>query len=357
MREPLGCCRRAGLASLESGAPRILWLVPEKVKKHTHVTPRVYLRRFATDGLLIAERTGREPKPIGVPEVAVRKRFYTLKRSDGTSSNEVENSLGTLESKVIEAFVAIDRGLLPLDPQAKAVLAEFIGVQMTRGVRYREMRSDHIKQNEDWLRGHVRELFLKHAPSDRASEADDYARNYDLSRLETQENMVQAGIGTGIILTNALVNMCWTMVAFDRPLLLGSDQPAVCWYAPHRAGPWAPSQAVEIRVPLSPTQALVASWHDEDDRSHVLHGQALAGLSMNHYTAKQAADWVYWLPGTTPRRGQPVHDEPITGSPPATSRRRELTTELTERLLESREETITVFTPARVGSRESPLLY
>jgi hypothetical protein len=32
------------------------------------------------------------------------------------------------------------------------VLAEFIGVQMTRGVRYREMRAQHIKQNEDWLR-------------------------------------------------------------------------------------------------------------------------------------------------------------------------------------------------------------
>ncbi len=340
-----GCCRRAGLASLESGARRILWLVAEKVKKHTHVTPRAYLRRFAAGGLLVAERTGREPEPIGVPEVAVRKNFYTLKRSDGTSSNEVENSLGTLESKVVAAFMAIDRGALPLDPEAKAVLAEFIGVQMTRGVRYREMRSDHIKQNEEWIRERVRELFLEHAPSERASEADDYASSYDLSRLETRESMVQAGIGTGIILTNALVNMCWTIVAFDKPVLLGSDQPAVCWYAPHQAGPWAPALAVEIRVPLSPTQALVASWHDEADRSHALHGALVAALSMNHYTARQAADWVYWLPGTTPRRGQPVHDEPITGSPPATSRRRELTTELVMRLLESREETITVFTP------------
>lgn len=94
-------------------------------------------------------------------------------------------------------------------------------------------------------------------------------------------------------------------------------------------------------MPLSPTQALVASWHDAADRSHVLHGQALAGLSINHYTARQAADS---LPGTTPRRGQPVHDEPITGPPPANSRRRELATELVDRLLESREETITVFT-------------
>ncbi len=156
--------------------------------------------------------------------------------------------------------------------------------------------------------------------------------------------MIEAGIGTGIILTNALVNMCWTIVAFDKPVLLSSDQPVVCWYAPHQAGAWAPSMAVEIRVPLSPTQALVASWHDDADRRDVLHGPALAAMSMNHHTARQAADWLYWLPDATPRRWQPLHDEPITGPPPASSRRRELTAELVERLLQSREQTITVFT-------------
>jgi hypothetical protein len=319
--------------------------VPEKVKKHTHVTPRVYLRRFAADGLLIAERTGREPEAIGVPEVAVRKRFYTLKRSDGTRSNEVENSLGILENKVTAAFMAIDRRTLPLDPETKAVLAEFIGVQMTRGVRYREMRSDHIKQNEGWLREHVRELFLKHAPSERASEADDYASNYELLRLQTQESVVQAGIGTGIILTNALVNMCWTIVGFEKPVSLSSDQPA-CLLV-HTPPGWPLGAVTGRRDPsaVEPTQALVASWHDEADRSHVQHGQALAGLTTNHYTARQAADWAYCLPGTTPRRGQPVHDEPITGPPPAPGRRRELTTKLVERLLESREETITIFSP------------
>lgn len=317
----------------------------EKIKKHTHVIPRVYLRRFAADGLLIAERVGCEPKPIGVPEVGVRKRFYTLKRSDGTNSNDIENSLGTLEDKVTAAFGAIDRGALPLDTEAKAVLAEFVGVQMARGVRYREMRSNHIKQNERWLRGHVRELFLKHASPQHASEADHYASKYDLSRLETQESMVEAGIGTGIMLANVLANMCWTIVAFDKPVLLSSDQPVVCWYAPHQGGAWAPSMAAEIRVPLSPTQALVASWHDDADRGDVLHGRTLAAMSMNHYTAQLAADWVYWLPDTTPRRWQPLHDEPIAGPPQSSSRRRALTTELVERLLESREQTITVFTP------------
>ena len=318
----------------------------EKVKKHVHVTPRVYLRRFAVDGLLRAERPGHEAMDIGVPEVAVRKRFYTLKLADGTSSNTVENSLSVLEGKIDDAFRAIDAGTLPLPPETKAVLAEFIGVQMSRGVTYRRMRADHISKSEEWLRAHVRDLFLKHAPAARAAEADEYARNYDLSRLATQNGMVQAGIETGVILTNALVNMCWTVVGFDKPALLSSDQPVVCWYGPHRAGPWGPSMAIEVRVPLSPTQALVASWHDTPDPGHVIPGDRLAALSINHYTGRQASDWAYWRPGPEPGRGLPLHDRPITGPPPERSRRRELTNGLVERRLEDREETITVFTPS-----------
>ena len=53
-----------------------------EVKKHLHVTPRVYLGRFAVNGLLIAERPGHAAEEIGVPEVAVRKRFYTLRLAD-----------------------------------------------------------------------------------------------------------------------------------------------------------------------------------------------------------------------------------------------------------------------------------
>jgi Protein of unknown function (DUF4238) len=99
--------------------------MPEKVKAHTHVIPRVYLRRFAVGGQLIACRPGAEPEPLGVPVVGVRKRFYTLRLADGRGINQVENSLGVLESAVQDAFAAIDRGELPLKSETKAVLAEF----------------------------------------------------------------------------------------------------------------------------------------------------------------------------------------------------------------------------------------
>lgn len=164
----------------------------EKLKKHQHVTPRVYLRRFATAGQLMAQRPGAEPMPLGVPEVAVRTHFYTVRLQDGSRSNMVENSLADLENDVAYVFGSIDREHLPLNASEKAVLAEFLGTQMARGMGYRLMRSSHIQNNEAWIRNHVKELFLNYAPEDRAWEADAFARDYDLGELTVQNEEVRA---------------------------------------------------------------------------------------------------------------------------------------------------------------------
>lgn len=280
-----------------------------------------------------------------MPVVGVRKRFYTLRLADGRGTNQVENSLGVLENAVQEAFSAIDQGALPLQTATKAVLAEFIGTQMARGVAYREMRKEHAQQNESSLRERVRSIFIEHAPPERLAEADDYARRYDLSRLSAPNAQIQASLGTGQILANTLVNMRWTVVRFDKPMLLSSDQPIVCWRGQHQASPWGPWVATEIRVPLSPTLALLTSWDDNPDAAVATNGSLLNALSMNHYTRRQAVDWVYWQPGSNPRHGQPVHDEAIAGTPVPAGRRRELTSQLVMRLLETREQSITVFTP------------
>lgn len=328
--------------------------MPDKVKDHTHHTPRVYLRRFGTpDEMLIAERPGKQAaKPIPVPEVGVRRRFYTVELSDGTHSNEVEDKLALLEGKVKHAFREIDNETLPLDIATKVIVAEFLGQQMARGITYREMRSAHIADHEPWLRNHVRELYLKHSdkledpPADLNAAAGEYARAYDLTKLEDQNVVVRDAVQTGNVLTNALANMCWSFIRFREPVFLSSDQPVVCWLGPHQSSPWAPEPAIELRVPLSSTLALVASWHDRDDAPHFFDGHALAEMSINHYPARQAADWVYWRPGTSPRRDLPLHDEPLSGPPVPQSRRRELAGDMIrQRIIEKREDVIVVFTP------------
>lgn len=169
---------------------------------------------------------------------------------------------------------------------------------MARGVAYREMRNEHVQRNESWLRERVRAIFIEHAPPERLAGADGYARRYDLSRLSAQNNQIQAAVGTGQILANTLVNMRWTVVRFAKSMLLSSDQPIVCWLGPHRAAPWGPWAATEIRVPLSPTLALLASWDDRPDAAVATNRNLLKALSTNHYTRRQAVDWVYWQPVT-----------------------------------------------------------
>ena len=103
------------------------------VKKNTHHTPQMYLRRFAVDGLLMTQRTGHAAKPVGTPVVGVINHFYTLKTRDG-GSDEVEDALAVLEGRAKTVFERIDDGHLPLTKEDKTVMAEFVGFQMCRGM-------------------------------------------------------------------------------------------------------------------------------------------------------------------------------------------------------------------------------
>jgi hypothetical protein len=308
-----------------------------KVKSHTHATPQVYLRRFAVDGLLIGQSTGQVPRQLGTPVVGVRKRWFTLETAHGRS-NQLEDALAALESRVKHVFAKFDAAQLPLSSDDKAVMAEFIGTQMCRGMGYRELRRALFDQRVPALRDRVREIYREHAPA-RIAEAE----SHDLSPLISKNETMRALVDTSRVMANALVNMRWQMVRWPRPVLLSSDQPAVCWRAPHQSSPWGVSQAVEMRMPLSPTQAVVASWHDGPDADEVVEGDRLAAMSMNHHTRKHRVDWLYWQPGTEPVRGHPLHDLPLSGPPPQQSLRLARLTQHVEKLIENREQGITVF--------------
>jgi hypothetical protein len=309
----------------------------EKLKSHTHATPQVYLRRFALDGELMTERPGGEAKPLGTPVVGVRRKFYTLSTAEG-GSNLVEDQFAKLEGSVKAVFAQIDQGELPLSRDAKVVLGEFIGMQVCRGVTYREHRRAMLPSQEPRLRERLRHLFRQHAPG-RIAEAE----TYDLNWLIDQNSSVAALVDTGIAMTNVLVNMRWQIARWSKPVLLSSDQPTICWHAPHQSSPWGLTQAAEIRMPLSPDRALVATWHDGGDPAEVISADRLAALTMNHHTERHAVDWLYWRPGTEPIRGHPLYDQAISGPPPSASARWQLVAKHLSELLQTRAKEITVF--------------
>jgi hypothetical protein len=74
-------------------------------------------------------------------------------RAAGVSQTNVERTL--LEGAVNSAFAQVDAGKLPLDPSTKALLAEFIGTRISRGVAYRQLRREFLPCQEPMLRERV----------------------------------------------------------------------------------------------------------------------------------------------------------------------------------------------------------
>jgi Protein of unknown function (DUF4238) len=126
-------------------------MASQKVKDHTDATPQVYLRRFAVDGAVMSQRTGGSPTLLGTPVVGVRRRFYTVETRQG-GSNQVEDALMRLEDRVCRVFAKVDAAQLPLSTPDKAVMAEFIGTQMCRGMKYRSLHRGLFEEREPVLR-------------------------------------------------------------------------------------------------------------------------------------------------------------------------------------------------------------
>lgn len=252
-----------------------------------------------------------------------------------------------LEGRANSVFTQLDDGQLPLTTADKTVMAEFIGFQMCRGMQYRDLGRLVFDQRVPALRERVRAVFREHAP-DRLAEAE----TYDLSPLISQNQVVLGVIRTSQLMTNVLVNMRWQLVRWAKPVLLSSDHPAICWRRPHESSPWGISDAIEVRMPVSPTQALIASWHDGPDVGEVIRGDKVAAMSMNYHTERHAVDWRFWQPQTKPVRGHPLHDLALSGDPPPRSDRWQFVAQLADELIENGEERmkrgehrVTVFMP------------
>ena len=83
------------------------------------------------------------------------------------------------------------RDKLPLSTTDKAVMAEFIGTQMCRGVQYRGLHRGLFDQREPMLRERVRAIYREHAP-ERIAEAE----TYDITRVIGKNQVIGASMGT-----------------------------------------------------------------------------------------------------------------------------------------------------------------
>lgn len=263
--------------------------------KRAHIVPRCHLAQFADGGGKLAVHILGRPKDLlrSIDKVGTRHRYYRRTRPDGTPVDDIEWTLAQTEARAAPILREI-RERWPLSGEDKASLATLFAFQILRGPRWMEWRTDATRR-------FFREQ--RQGASDDEADALDQTERHLLSDTQRLLHMVRLAPRV----TTVTGSMYWTLVQFDSPVVAMSDHPVVLW-GPRNARTPKPTpinvgvlESLEIRVPVSPSSALVMSWADLPDESEpVVAGHRHHAASLNAFTVVEAEIQWFHRPGRCP---------------------------------------------------------
>lgn len=328
--------------------------------KNAHIVPESYLENWAVDGKiavwLVPE--GERLHNQAVENVGTRRRFYRRKRPDGSDIDDIEWTLAQIESNAAPLLRSFDDEW-PLSGDDKLKLAVLFAFQLLRGPRWK-------KAYEHRTLGFLEE-YDRANPSDLTT-AELAEHN---AQLLSDTNRLVMMLSTGITATSVFASMHWTLVEFHAPLVATSDHPLVLWQGGASRSPTATEitqigvlECIEIRLPLSPSHAVLMTWSDHADDEHArVRGTKDDAANLNAFTVASADRQWFHRPGKPPPRAsgnlRPLSLQLVpdyTREAAAASRRRKhvsaITKEKTERDFRDRE--IEVVTFSRSGPQTGP---
>jgi hypothetical protein len=282
----------------------------EPVKK-AHIVPRAYQRMFAVDEQVAVHVDGAASHVVmNVRDAATRPRFYRRTRPDGTEIDDVEAALSMIEDVIGPVLEELDAGA-PLTTKRRAMLGEFIAHQMVRGPAFFERRKDALTPLLDGL---TVSDFRPQALATFDGDVDSLREHFKEQMMGSTRRMIEMQ-SAGSKLTSVIGSMHWQLLRFADDVIAYSDHPVVVWpwdipqfaSAPAKAR-LGPLDAYEVRAPLSPRLAVVATWSDAPDEPYAIPGdRALAG-ELNALVVGQAdRQWMHH-PATEP----PIATGPFT---------------------------------------------
>jgi Protein of unknown function (DUF4238) len=271
--------------------------------KRAHIVPRCYLLNFAVEESVVLNVDGKAiPKPTSIDDAAVRRTFYRRYRPDGTPIDDVEWSLSQLEG-VIGSMLPAVREAWPYAMPEKAKLAEFFAFQLVRGPRWKQWREEEARKRIEEQRRNPEPILhnglwlpVTHKTINELEE-----------RLLSETEWLVRMMSIANKLVDVFGSMRWHLIEFDRPLLAISDHPVVGWHTkadlrhpePNAAGVGA-LNFLEVRVPISPTLALLMTWQDLPDAEKPSLGSEAIAANINAFTVANAErQWMH-QPGSTP---------------------------------------------------------
>lgn len=283
------------------------------IPKRHHVVPKFYLKRFANKADQI---TAFHPEDFrryttSVEKVGVEGHFYSIPTEDGYDTI-VEETLSKLESIAAIDLAKLADGRSSTMPAFRRKLSFFMAVQFVRGRRPRYAMTDLYKQLfkkiaqfstpqmiQAELKRQGEEITIEEA-SKIAAVGQDPTLQVELpadALINAAEIFKQ-----GEQLIPAFYRRGWTILEFDDPVLLTSDEPVaqgVVAEAPHM--PAGVGNADSIAFPLDPHRALLMMREDIDNIPHKrAKGTADLATSINQIVALRAAKQVFFHPDTDP---------------------------------------------------------
>jgi Protein of unknown function (DUF4238) len=298
--------------------------------KNAHIVPRAYLESWAVDGKIgVVQVLEKKRLEMAVENVGTRRQFYQRERPDGSKINDIEWTLGELESKATPLLRACDEDW-PLPKDDKVVLATLFAFQHLRTPRWKneyESRTDRFLEQYD----------AANPPSLPPAELEEYN-----AQLRSNTNRLVMMLSTATTATAVFASMHWCLLEFERPLVATSDHPLVLWHGAESRSPAATDitqigifECIEIRLPLSPTHAVLMTWSDHPDDEHVrVRATRDHAANLNAFTVASAERQWFRRPGaSTPCASgnlRPLSAQLIPGytaHAAATSRRRQRASE------------------------------
>jgi hypothetical protein len=272
----------------------------------SHIVPAGYLRGFAEGNMIMRHKVAtNRVYERSVRKVGTRKRAYARHRpKDGSRIDDVEWALSQLENHIESVRKADQR--FPFSREDRSVIAEFAASQHVRGPKWAQQN----KENHEALMTEIETSGL--LPSDPIIN--------EITKPGIKRNEAQLGTDTALLATmqrwiyvtkTVFYAMHWTLVRFERPILITSDHPVVLWPATEEPRSSTANASVgllntlEVRYPLTSQLCLLMTWRDEPDAPEIVPGNREKAKNVNGFTRAQAEDEWFYLPGTTP----PMPDE------------------------------------------------
>jgi len=249
-----------------------------------HLVTEHYLKAWAVDGKVGRHNVqyGRRD-PAAPGGVGYRRQWWG--KGDPELNRMCEDACGRLETVVPPVLSGVV-DLWPLSDEYRAILAEFIALHIVRTDGFRDWFTERRRVTAESRRGEISNVetyqrFLREVMSDRERS----------KRILSLLNKIATVVGS----------MHWTLLVFDEPVLITGDQPVTIvpyldtngWAAIKAFPETGIGDIIELRFPITPRAAVVASWFTGATLSPV-PGRWPSAATLNHTLREQTQmEWFY----------------------------------------------------------------